>query len=86
MHIHLRVVPAVGYAYPPNIPQGGTKGPMGTKYFTQFFTHNFDINISLRELTLYTIEIIYSDPLTLCTLIFAQKVFPQIIMLHLNCS
>ena len=36
---------------------GGMKGPMGMKFFTQFFTNNFDINISLRELTQHTIEI-----------------------------
>ena len=46
----------VGYTYPPNVPWG-MKGPMGVKFFTQFFTHNFDINIVHRELTLYTIEI-----------------------------
>ena len=37
--------------------------PMGTKYFTQFFTHNFDISISHRELTLYTIQIHIFRPL-----------------------
>ena len=44
---------------------GGMKGPMGTNFFTQFFTdnfdinitNNFDINISLRELTKHTTEI-----------------------------
>ena len=36
---------------------GGMKGPMGAKFFTQFFTNNFDINISLRELTQHTTEI-----------------------------
>ena len=46
-------------------PGVGTKGPMGAKFFTQFSSHNFDINItnnfdiniSLRELTQHTIEI-----------------------------
>ena len=42
---------------------GGTKGPMGAKFFTQFFTHNFDISISHRELTLYTIQIHIFRPL-----------------------
>ena len=33
--------------------QGETKGPMNTKFFAEVFTHNFDISISHRELTLY---------------------------------
>ena len=42
---------------------GGTISPMGTNFFTQFFTHNFDISISHRELTLYTIQIHIYRPL-----------------------
>ena len=50
---------------PPRMGGGSTKGPMGAKFFTQFFTNNFDINItnnfdiniSLRELTQHTTEI-----------------------------
>ena len=53
-------------------PQGGeTNGPMDVKFFTQFYTdnftlfltNNFDNNISLRELTLHTIEIHIFRPL-----------------------
>ena len=42
---------------------GGTKGPICAKIFTQFFMHNFDISISHRELTLYTIQIHIFRPL-----------------------
>ena len=37
--------------------EGGTKGPMGAKFLTQFFTNNFDINVCLGELTQHTTEI-----------------------------
>ena len=48
---------------PQTSPQGRMKGPMGTNFFTKFFTHNFDISISHRELTLYTIQIHIFRPL-----------------------
>ena len=44
-------------------PWGGTKGPICAKFFTPFFTHNFDISISDRDLTLYTIQIHIFRPL-----------------------
>ena len=59
---------------------------MGTKCFPQFYriistsTHHTGNSPHI----LY--KLIYSDPLTLCTSITASKVFPSIIMLHLNCS
>ena len=43
--------------------RGGTKGPICAKFFTPFFTHNFDISISDRDLTLYTIQIHIFRPL-----------------------
>ena len=45
------------------LPPGGTKGPICAKIFTPFFTHNFDISISHRDLTLYTIQIHIFRPL-----------------------
>ena len=42
---------------------GRKKGPMGAKFFTQFFTHNFDISILHRELTLHAISIHALRPL-----------------------
>ena len=36
---------------------------MGVEFFTQFFTHNFDIIISHRELTLYALKINIFRPL-----------------------
>ena len=41
----------------------GGGGQKGMKFFTQFFTHNFDFSISHRELTLYTIQINIFRPL-----------------------
>ena len=41
----------------------GNEGPICAKIFTQFFTHNFDISISHRDLTLYTIQIHIFRPL-----------------------
>ena len=48
---------------PPKCPPGETKGPICANIFTPFFTHNFDISISHRDLTLYTIQIHIFRPL-----------------------
>ena len=53
------MAPVAGYTYPPE----GPKDPMGAKFFAQFFTHNFDITISHRELTLCAIQIHIFIPL-----------------------
>ena len=45
------MVPVAGY------------GPMSMKFLTQFLTDNFDINISLTELILYTTQIHMFRPL-----------------------
>ena len=49
---------------PPKCPPGGgQKVPGAGNFLLNFFTNNFDINISLRELTQHTIEIYISRPI-----------------------